>query len=91
MKLTAEISNYPLTSEYTPIIDSFLERLSRTEGLSLKINCMSTQVWGDMDVVMDAISKEIKYSMEHFGKMIFVVKYLNGYQDESPLNLAFER
>lgn len=90
MKLTAEISNYPLNQDYLPAIDSFLERLRKTNGISIKVNCMSTQIWGDFDVVTQALNAEIKYAMAHYGEMIFVVKYLNAYQAESPLNLVFE-
>ena len=77
MKLSVEISNYPLNEQYIPPIKDFIERLKDNPDLRVSCNTMSTQVFGDYDVVMAVISQEMKDSFERFGKMIFVCKFIN--------------
>jgi uncharacterized protein YqgV (UPF0045/DUF77 family) len=56
MKLTADLSLYPLQEEYIPIIQSFIASLQDRTGLQVARNAMSTQVSGDYDTVFAAIS-----------------------------------
>ena len=72
MELSVEISKYPLADDYIPAIKDFIERLQAIEGLSVVGNTMSTQVFGDYDLVMDTLKDEIRRSYEQFGKAIFV-------------------
>ena len=78
MKATVEISNYPLNADYEPPIIDFIERLKKMEGLTIQVNATSTHVSGDYTLVMDTLKKEIQTSFERYGKMIFVMKVLNG-------------
>ncbi|MBQ4814429.1 hypothetical protein J8M20_23905 [Pseudoalteromonas luteoviolacea] len=82
MQLSVEISKYPLNSDYIPFIKSFIERLNTHKGLKVITNTMSTQIFGDYDVVMNVLQKEIKASYEQFGKCVFVCKFISG--DLSP-------
>lgn len=76
MQISAEISMYPLTDDYLPYIKSFIDRLENTQGLSVVGNTISTQIFGEFDLVMDTIKEEIRLSWQEFGRSIFVVKYL---------------
>jgi len=76
MEISAEISNYPLTDEYLGYIKGFIDRLHNVEGLSVVGNTMSTQIFGNYDLVMDTLKTEIKASWEEFGTSIFVVKFI---------------
>lgn len=76
MEISVEISMYPLTDNYLPYIKSFIERLQSTQGLSVVGNTISTQIFGDYDLVMDTVKKEIKHSWDEFGRCIFVCKFL---------------
>jgi len=82
MKLSVEISKYPLNQDYIPFIQDFIDRLNTHDGLKVITNTMSTQVFGDYDLVMSVLNQEIKKSYETFGKAIFVCKFING--DLSP-------
>ncbi|MEM0515513.1 YkoF family thiamine/hydroxymethylpyrimidine-binding protein [Pseudoalteromonas sp. YIC-827] len=82
MKLTVEISKYPLHQDYIPFIKDFIDRLNEHKELKVITNTLSTQVFGDYDTVMAVLSAEIKRSYEQFGKAIFVCKFLYG--DLSP-------
>lgn len=76
MKVSIEISYYPLHESYIPPIKAFIERLHAYPDLIVQTNGMSTQVFGDYDQVMAAITKEIKqsFSLPH---SIFVLKVIN--------------
>jgi uncharacterized protein YqgV (UPF0045/DUF77 family) len=82
MELSVEISKYPLNQDYIPFIKDFIDRLNAHEGLKVITNTMSTQIFGEYDLVMNVLNQEIKKSYETFGKAIFVCKFING--DLSP-------
>ena len=82
MNLSVEISNYPLQVDYIPVIQNFIDRLNNHPELEVITNTMSTQVFGDYDVVMDVIKKEIRQSYQLYGRSIFVCKFIEG--DLSP-------
>ena len=45
MNLVAEISMYPLQSDYIPPIDDFLAQLNAEPSVEVKTNRMSTQLY----------------------------------------------
>jgi uncharacterized protein YqgV (UPF0045/DUF77 family) len=77
MRITAEMSLYPLADEYKPTIISFIKELQKVKGLELVTNQLSTQLRGDFDVVTSAINQCLKRSMLEHGKLVLVVKYLS--------------
>lgn len=78
MKLTVEISKYPLADNYIEPIKGFIDELNKFEELHIITNSLSTQVFGDYDEVMAALQACIKWSFERYGKVVFVVKFLHG-------------
>jgi uncharacterized protein YqgV (UPF0045/DUF77 family) len=76
MKTSVEISYYPLNENYLKPIGDFIDRLNTYEELIVKTNGMSTQVFGDYDAVMKAITREIKTSIE-LPHSVFVMKVIN--------------
>ncbi len=76
MEISVEISKYPLADDYIPAIKSFIDRLNQVEGLTIVTNTMSTQVFGDYDLVMDTLKEEMRLSWEQLGKSIFVCKFI---------------
>jgi len=76
MEISVEISKYPLADDYIPAIKSFIDRLNQVEGLTIVTKTMSTQVFGDYDLVMDTLKEEMRLSWEQFGKSIFVCKFI---------------
>ena len=77
MQLSVEISKYPLTEQYVPAIKNFIARLKAHSELVVHSNTMSTQVFGDYDILMPILSAEMKLSFEQYGKSIFVIKFIN--------------
>jgi len=76
MNISIDISYYPLKEEFIPPIKSFIERLHRYEGLVVKTNGMSTQVFGEYFEVMKAITNEIHKSFE-LPHSVFILKIIN--------------
>ena len=78
MKLTVDISKYPLADNYIEPIKGFIEQLHRYEDLHIITNTLSTQIFGDYDTVMAALQDCIKWSFNEYGKVVFVCKFLHG-------------
>lgn len=78
MKTTVEISNYPLTEQFEDQIIDFITRMKEHSDIEIKVNTTSTHLVGEFDTVLSTLNKEIKTSFEKYGKMIFVIKVLNG-------------
>jgi uncharacterized protein YqgV (UPF0045/DUF77 family) len=76
MKASIEISYYPLTESYLKPIGQFIERLHQHKGITVRTNGMSTQIFGEYDDVMAAVTKEIKRSFE-LPHSVFVMKVIN--------------
>ena len=76
MKVTVELSKYPLNENYEPPILDFINRLNQHQNITVKTNATSTHVVGNYDEVMPVLQQEIKASFEKYGKVIFVMKVL---------------
>lgn len=76
MQTSVEISYYPLYEEFIPHIKDFIDRLNQNKKIVVRTNGMSTQVFGDYDEVMAALTKEIKKSFE-LPHSVFVMKVIN--------------
>lgn len=77
MRITAEISLYPLRAEFVTDIRAFILRLRAEPGLEVVTNQLSTQIRGDFDAVLGALSRTMKSSMAAGEPMVFVTKFLN--------------
>lgn len=76
MKTSVEISYYPINEDYKPPINEFIEALKEYEEINVRENSMSTQVFGEYDDVMAAITKCIKDAFE-MPDSVFLLKILN--------------
>ncbi len=77
IRITAEISLYPLNENFVADIREFVQLLREQLGIELITNQMSTQLTGEYDAVTGAVQRCMRQSMERHGTMVFVVKYLN--------------
>ncbi|MEN7341541.1 MAG: YkoF family thiamine/hydroxymethylpyrimidine-binding protein [Pseudomonadota bacterium] len=76
MQARAEISFYPLRENYIAPIKGVIEHLNTYEDLAVVTNPMSTQVTGDYDALMHALTTVCRRAFEQHGKSIFVFKLL---------------
>ena len=82
MNIAMEISMYPLANDYVPEIRRFIDNLAGQPGIKVTTNTMSTQVFGNIDLVMDALRDGLRRSWSSDGKAVFVIKLINS--DLSP-------
>lgn len=79
MNLSVELSMYPLQNDYKPKIVTFLDYLNENaNNVEIRTSNMSTRVFGDFDEVNKLLNGAMKKSMQDFGKIVFVAKYLEG-------------
>jgi uncharacterized protein YqgV (UPF0045/DUF77 family) len=78
MDVFLEISFYPLNRDYIPPIQDFIDWVNKAEGLIVKTNVMSTQLFGNYEKVMSCLTAQMKETFEKYGKNVFVMKVLPG-------------
>ena len=86
MRAAVEISMYPLTGEYRPSIQAFIDRLNTHPGLRVLTNALATQIWGPLDRIMAILAEEMARSAAATGapQLVFVMKVLPGLAPPEP-------
>jgi len=77
MRVTAEMSLYPLQAQPIEKILAFIDVVGRDNRLEIVVNQLSTQVRGELDLVMAAITNAIEQSFGAGGSQALVLKILN--------------
>jgi len=77
MQVAVDISLYPLDEDFIAPIKDVIERLSSHDGVAVEYNRMSTQLRGDFDVVMPALTAELRTTFVNVPKAVFAIKILN--------------
>jgi uncharacterized protein YqgV (UPF0045/DUF77 family) len=78
MRAAVEISMYPLHGDYRAAIQAFIDRLNTHEGLVVKTNTLSTQIWGPLDFIMAVLGEEMTRSAGAGPQLVYVLKVLPG-------------
>ncbi|HEY2145413.1 MAG TPA: hypothetical protein VGH12_05035 [Steroidobacteraceae bacterium] len=78
MRAAVEISMYPLTGEYRPPIQAFIDRLNTHSGITIRTNSLATQIWGPLDQVMGILTQEMTRAAAAAPQLVFVMKVLPG-------------
>ena len=76
MKLTAELSLYPLREEFKTVVRAFIEKLLEEEAVIAVTNSMSTQISGEDEAVFAAIQRALRASYLEFGRQVLVAKFI---------------
>jgi len=76
MKITVEISMYPLKDNYVDPILSFIKKLNDIPKIKVITNTLSTQISGEYETVMKCLSDELKPVFEKYITS-FVIKIVN--------------
>ncbi|HSH66650.1 MAG TPA: hypothetical protein VLB84_12875 [Bacteroidia bacterium] len=73
MIATIEISMYALSNNYEERVIDFIQRVKQNPSVRVEVNGLSTQLFGDYDVLMQLLKKEMFVDLEN-GKSVFVLK-----------------
>ncbi|MET1255219.1 hypothetical protein [Aliikangiella maris] len=77
MKISVELSLYPLDDKFLSIIQDIVEKLNAAKDIRVITNTMSTQIFGDYRLVMALLTETIEYSFATYGHQVFVAKFIN--------------
>ena len=80
MRITVELSLYPLTENYVTPIREFIARLKTYKEIEIVTNATSTQIVGEHAYVFDLLSKETALTFAS-GQNVFVLKVLGFERD----------
>ena len=76
MRISLDISLYPLTEGYVAPILAFIDQLETNPNLVVKRNSLSTQVFGEYRDVMDCIDREMQAVFDAIPHSVFVMKFI---------------
>lgn len=76
MKVSVEISMYPFIENYTTPINLFLDKLKTNKELIVNINAMSTEIYGEYDIIMSVLEDLMRQEFETV-KAVFSLKISN--------------
>jgi uncharacterized protein YqgV (UPF0045/DUF77 family) len=77
MRITVDISMYPLTESYIEPIKNFIEAINSNPDIEVLTNKVSTQLRGEHSVIMPLVTDEIINVFESI-KASFVIKIIKG-------------
>lgn len=80
MRITVEISLYPLMENYAPPIRDFISRLKQHKDIEIVTNATSTQIVGEHARVFEILSKETALTFSS-GNHVFVIKVIGFERD----------
>jgi uncharacterized protein YqgV (UPF0045/DUF77 family) len=78
MKASIEISHYAFDEEFVVKVQEFIDALHEEKRIEISTNALSTQVFGDYDIVMDTLKSCMKKHFASYPSGAFVVKILSG-------------
>lgn len=70
MKVTVEISLYPLHNEFEEIVIDYIQQLQKNPSFEIFVNGLSTQVVGEYDEVMHALNSLNKLTLQKFRSVV---------------------
>lgn len=77
MRVTVEMSLYPLAKDALDKILGFIDVVQGDERLEVVVNQMSTQVRGELGDVLEVLRAALERSFGAGGSQALVVKFLN--------------
>ena len=80
MRASVEVSMYPLGPEYRTHIQAFIDRLHSHAGLTVQTNALSTQIFGELEQIMPALTQEMSRAASEGPQPVFVMKVLPGHR-----------
>lgn len=80
MKASIDISLHPLNQDYLPTPDAFIAALKQYPDIQVLENDLTTQVFGEFNVLMALLQTGIRESFIQFGQGAFTLKILKDFR-----------
>ena len=77
MKVSIELTLTPLSDDFEPSIKTFIKKI-RTLGFKVMENPLSTQIYGEYDILMSGIQETIKETFEEESFVMLNMKIVKG-------------
>ncbi len=77
MQVTVEISLYPLTENFEQVVIDYITLIKKTPGIRVEVNGLSTQVFGEYELVMKTLNAINKSTFEAH-KCVIMMKIAAG-------------
>lgn len=77
MRVSVDISLYPLGRDFVPPINDVIERLQAHGSIQIFTNLMATQLVGEYDDIMFELKQEIGETFKKIPNVVFTIKILN--------------
>lgn len=77
MRVTVDISMYPLAEDYKPAIKAFIRLLREHDEMTIITNQLSTQINGEFATVSAALMAAMQNVLDGPQKVVFVTRFLN--------------
>lgn len=84
MQATLEVSMYPLDAQYKDQIRNFISKVRSFSEVKVRVNGISTQIFGEFDDVIAIIQSPVKEELEREMGVVFVMKLTSGRHDQDP-------
>ena len=77
MKITVELSLYPLQDDPIPVIQDFIRDLAVADDIQVISNQMSTQLRGELAAIMSLVEQALQRSFAGPRHQVLVAKFIN--------------
>lgn len=77
MRITVDLSLYPLQADFVGPITDFIHELRRQPDIEIVTNQLSTQLRGEFGAVMGAVTRCTQAAMERVHPVVLVAKIVN--------------
>lgn len=77
MLVSIEVSMYPLSASYAEHIDRFILLFKNHSDIDVKVNGMSTQLFGPIQLIWPLLQEGIQQTHSHL-QASFVIKVISG-------------
>lgn len=78
MKVSVEVSKYPLSDTYIPKVLAFIDCLNGHPEVEVLTNALSTHLHGDLDVIMGLLTEATRASFGEGVAGAVIIKVLPG-------------
>jgi len=78
MKISVDISLYPLQENYRDLITNFVKHIENMPNTTVTANAMSTTLFGDYQDIMPVLKQAMQNALKEVPQSVFVIKLSGG-------------